>query len=424
MYRSTARVPSRAHARNTLVLSRIFATLGALGLACLASMSSARADDRPEDRGVILQRARGQLALANYEVAIEGFENLARLYPADDEAPTALKEAIVLRLGMGQLDLAGRDAELFLRTYGSKQPSEAATVLVGVAQAYADHDEPAVAKKLFQPSMDFIDRAAPLDKRLVAHALLGRSLLALGAPTDRRKAEEELDKVRALWKDPAAAVKTFTEQGVDTRRVGQALNAVGEAYFFFAEQKRAAAEAIPFPAYTGRGDHEDVLAHLNTKVVDWVKKKRPAIELAEREYLKIVDLQPVAPPRWVIASAARVGQMWGHFVTDFRAAPLPKEWSSNGPVPKMAMTYADLRKLYFKKIDEAAEPHKRAARGAFVTCLRTSIKFQYFDAHAESCAEWLSRNYKSEFPRIDELRPRSGLLAPPGLSIAPLPEPK
>ena len=42
---------------------------------------------------------------------------------------------------------------------------------------------------------------------------------------------------------------------------------------------------------------------------------------------------------------------------------------------------------------------------------------------AESCAAWLTRYYKSEYPRIDELAPRFGLLDAPGLSIAPLPDP-
>ena len=108
----------------------------------------------------------------------------------------------------------------------------------------------------------------------------------------------------------------------------------------------------------------------------------------------------------------------------FRAAPLPKEWLQHGTLPGSTMTYDELRSSYFKQIDEAAEPQKRAARGAFRTCLNYAVKFQYFDAHAQSCVDWLTRFDRGAFPRIDELMPRWGSIAPPGLSTEPLPEPK
>ena len=72
------------------------------------------------------------------------------------------------------------------------------------------------------------------------------------------------------------------------RRLGKALTAVGEAYFFFAEEKRDDVEKIKFPEYKGPGAKEAVLKHIKAKVIDWIKKKRPAIEKAQAEYLKIV----------------------------------------------------------------------------------------------------------------------------------------
>ncbi len=408
-----ARSPFSSIARALSLRALLAAAAFALPLPALAAP--------PEDARTILQRARGQQALTNYEEAVTNYEAFAQAYPADAEAPSALKEALVIRIALGQLDLATRDAELFHRNYGVKQPGEAATVLVGLAAAHVERDDFATGKKLLDSGMAFIDRAAPLDKRILAHTLLGRAWLKLG---DSKRAEDEFTKVRALWKDPAAALKTLESQGADNRRIAQALTSVGEAHFFFAEQKRVLADSIAFPAYTGRGDRDDVHKHLNTKVVDWVKRKRPAIELAEKEYLRIVEIQPAAPPRWVIAAASRVGQMWAHFVSDFRAAPLPKEWMKNGPVPGSSMTYEELRKTYYQAIDEAAEPQKRAARGAFRTCLSYAVKFQYFDAHAQTCVDWLTRFDRAAFPRIDELAPRWGLIAAPGLSAEPLPEAK
>jgi hypothetical protein len=217
-------------------------------------------------------------------------------------------------------------------------------------------------------------------------------------------AVSEYNKVRGLWKDPAAVVAKIQASG-NERSLAKALTSVGEALFFFAEQQRKEVEKIKFPEYKGAGTREEVLKHINTKVKDWVSKKRPAIEAAEKEYKKVVDLQPAPPPRWVIAAGSRVGQMWGKFVAEFRAAPIPKEWKGHGPVPGAGdLTYDELRGEYFAKLDEASEPQKQTAKGAFKTCLDYSVKFQFFDEYSRTCEVWLSKNYGAEYHLIDEFR--------------------
>jgi hypothetical protein len=178
---------------------------------------------------------------------------------------------------------------------------------------------------------------------------------------------------------------------------------VGEALFFFAEQKRREVDRIRFPEYKGSGRRDDVLRHVKTKVADWIQKKRPAIEETEREYLKIKELRP-APPMWVIASGARVGQMWGKFVAEFRAAPIPKEWTQNGPSNIEGLTWEEIRGEYYRAIDEASEPQRQRAKGAYQACLDYSVKFQHFDQNSRACEVWLSKNYGSEYHMIDELR--------------------
>ncbi len=133
-------------------------------------------------------------------------------------------------------------------------------------------------------------------------------------------------------------------------------------------------------------------------------RKRPAIEEAEREYRKVLDLQPSPPPRWVIASGARVGQMWGKFVAEFRAAPIPKEWRQNGPSPYGDLPWEEIRSAYIGAIDEKSEPFRQRAKVAYQGCLEVSSKYQYFDEHSRACELWLSRNYGAEFHAVDELR--------------------
>jgi hypothetical protein len=208
----------------------------------------------------------------------------------------------------------------------------------------------------------------------------------------------EYKKVLGLWKNPSQAQgeinKLKEDQGSKDRRLGRALEAVGEALFFFAEKERGKLDRIKFPVYRGPGDKAKVMKHIDTKVKDWYEKKGKAITSAEKEYKKIIDLQPVPPPRWVIAAGSRVGEMWGTFVKEFRAAPIPKEWKKDDMI----------RNAYYNSLDSASEPWKQRAKGATVTCLGYSVKYQYFDEYSRACEEWLAENYKSEFHLIDEFR--------------------
>jgi hypothetical protein len=357
--------------------------------------------------------------VAEYAEAADGLELFARLAPKAAEAPDALTDAVVLRLGLGQAEQAVRDADLFVKAYGETKPAQAAQIAFAIGAHYIEKEDWGEARRRLSGAMSLIDRDGTVDVQIQAHGLLGRVFVKLNILP---RAAAEYDKVRGMWKDPAAVVKKIQETG-DDRRLAKALTAEGEALFFFAEQQRKEIEKIRFPAYKGAGNREDVLEHLSTKVRDWVAKKRPAIEATEKEYKKILDLQPMPPPRWVVAAASRVGQMWGKFTAEFRAAPIPKEWKGHGVVPgSPGLTYPELRGEYYAKLDQVSEPQKQTAKSAFKTCVDDSVKYQYFDEHARRCTEWLSRNYGTEFPLIDELRPRFVLASSAGLLPGPAAE--
>ena len=336
-------------------------------------------------------------AIAVYDKAASFFEK----YAADTQykgefADKALSDAVVLRLGLGQEEEAIDDAAKFNRYHGRKKPRQTAQIAFAVASHFAEKKEWAKVVKYLRGNMRFIDTKATLDVRVQSYALLGRSMVM---QKKARQAAPDYGKVVGIWKDPkAAAAQIMSIKGEDemskTRRLGRALEAVGEALFYFAEQKREKVDAVKFPEYKGPGDKEKVLTHINTKVADWIKKKKPLIEDASGEYKKIIDLQPAPPPRWVIAAGSRVGQMWGTFVAEFRAAPIPDY---------MKKDY-ELRTAYYGALDDASEPQKQVAKSAFITCLGYSVKYQYFDEYSRTCEKWLAENYKSEFHLIDEFR--------------------
>lgn len=345
-------------------------------------------------------------AIAVYEDAAVYYERFAAENPTLPKAPEALQDAIVLRLGLGQEKQAMADAEQFTKSYGTTQPALAARVSFAIGSHLLEKGDHAAARKRLADAISSIDRHATIDVQIQAHALLGRAYDKLGM---RTQALAEHTKVRGAWANPEAMTKKFADlypdEGERARHLGKTLTAVGEALFFFAEQKRADVDRIKFPEYKGSGEKNDVLRHVQTRVAEWVKKKRAAIEVADKEYRKIANLMPAPPPRWTVAGAARVGQMWSRFVAEFRAAPIPKEWKQNGPHPTIPeLTWEEIRLRYYEELDRASEPQKLQAKAAYEGCLQLSVKHQHFDESARTCEVWLSKNYGNEYHLVDEFR--------------------
>lgn len=332
-------------------------------------------------------------AIAMYDKAAEYYELYAETvkYKGDDSVQ-ALSDAVVLRLGLGEEDQALEDAKTFRSKFGGRKPEQAAQIAFAIAAHYGDKAEwNEVRRSLTGQSMSLIDRGASLDVRMQAHALLARAYNQMKtAPAARR----EYAKVVGLWKDPKKSEAAIRESGGGDRQVGRALEAVGEALFYQAEQTKTKVDDYEFPKYKGKKDKDGISKHIGTKVKDWYTKKKVMIAEAAEEYKKVLDLQPVPPPRWVIASGAQVGAMWGKFVSDFRSAPIPKEWEKD----------YEIRTAYYGSLDDASEPFKEQAKGAFVLCMAYTAKYQYFDQYSRSCEEWLAENYKNDFHLIDEFR--------------------
>lgn len=354
--------------------------------------------DSPLAKKALYEIGGNYQAIAVYDRASDFFEKYCDATAFKGEfADQALSDAVVLRLGIGQDDQAIKDAANFNRYYGAKKPTQTAQIAFAIAAHYGEKKDWNNVQKFLGPqSMKMIDTKATTDVRAQAHALLGRAYVK---QEKMPGAGKEFATVRDLWKDPKAAVASIEgipgeDANAKQRRLGRALEAVGEALFFFAEQKKAKVDKVVFPEYKGQGTKELVLKHINTKVKDWIGKKRPLIDEASAEYVKIVNLQPVPPPKWVIAAGSRVGDMWGKFVKEFRAAPIPDA---------MKKDY-EIRTAYYGALDEASEPQKQQAKGAYNTCLGYSVKYQYFDEFSRNCEVWLADNYKNEFHVVDEFR--------------------
>ena len=351
-------------------------------------------------------------AIAVYADAAEWYERFAKESPDMADAPTALSDAVVLRLGLGQVAEAMADAKAFTARYGSRRPAEAAQVAFAIGAHDVGRGDWRNAERRLSGALRQIEASATLEVQLQAEAMLGRTYARLGQGA---RAAELYGKVRDAWRDPVAGRERMRNVGgtedEQLRRLGKALTAVGEARYFFAERRRAEVEAIQFPEYRGSGERKDVERHIATKVKQWKERKDAAIRQAEHEYLGSLDLEP-APPEWVIAAGAAVGKMWGRYVAEFRAAPYPKEWDQPGASPygdpndpsAPPLLWSEIRAEYLRKLDEASEKQKQQAKAAYEKCLSYSVKYMYFDQDSRSCESWLSKSYPGEYHLIDELR--------------------
>jgi TolA-binding protein len=348
-------------------------------------------------------------AIAVYDQAADWYERYAKENPHRKNADNALSDAIVLRLGLGQEDLAVADVKEYTSDYANSNATEAAQIAFAIGAHYADKEDWESTRKALAGAMRTLDKAPP-DIQVQAHATYARALMHLKSA----QAKPEYARVRSIWGDGTAAqakiAEAYKAESQDSRdhKLGKALDAVGEAMFYFAEErKKDRVDAIVFPIYKGPGGKDDIKRYMDKSLMPWVHKKQQAIEDVDKDYQKITELQPVPPPRWVIASASRAGMMWGAFVDDFRRAPYPKEWDRKGFVPGTgdSLSWNEVKATYLEHLDEASEPIKKEkAKPALKRCLDDSVKYQYFDEYSRDCEKWLAKNYKTEYHVVDELR--------------------
>jgi tetratricopeptide (TPR) repeat protein len=367
-------------------------------------------------------------AMAAFEEAAASWERFAREAPARDEAPAALADAALLRLRLGQVDLASADAERFRQSFpAAAHLARSVELTFALAAHHEDRGDPEAARAVLAEAMPRIDRGAPRDVQISAHGRLGRVLARLGRT---RAAAAEHGRVQAAarrsgrWAKRPAAAPPWSEG---------ALEAAAEAFFFSAEQKREAAARIQLRPYQGAGDRGSVTAYLTTTAADWLERKRAAVEAAERAYLRVFGADvpeppppppppppgvigllggdPSAPlypsegdllssgdpppsPRLAIAAAARVGALWDEVMRSVRSMPVV-------PFPS-----DEIRATYYSMVcDGPADLARERAKAAFEACLRLSVRYRLWGEDARACEGWLARNYGAEYKGVEEIVP-------------------
>ena len=384
--------------------ARAFRAAHLLAKAIVAYRALLLFDDRAKAGSPLAVKAVYELgqsyrALALYEQAAAHLERYAAMNPRAYDADRAITDAVVLRLGLGDDAQATKDVASFTRTWGTTKRAEAAQLVFALARHHVERKAWSKANTVLVGSLAMLDRG-PVDLTIRAHALLARIAIESNDPA---RATTEFAKVRAMWSDPAAAQLAIRhgwpgedEQQI-SKRVATCALAVGEAMWNAAEDQRVAeVEPLKLPPFTGPAERSAIMAYTQTKVRPWFEKKRSAIEKAEAEYVRILDIKPYPPPTWVIAAGAAVGSMWSDFADDFVRVPIPDAWRRSPA----------LYGAYYDALDQMSEPIKAGrAKPAMKKCLELAVRFQVDDARTRVCDAWLAKTYKAEHHLLDEIIP-------------------
>jgi tetratricopeptide (TPR) repeat protein len=369
--------------------------------------------DHPLSHRAIAQVGANYHALAIYDRAAEHYERYATHDGRCADAETAeacpdpadgLRSAVLFRLGLGQTDQAVDDAERFERLYRRTQPRMVAEVVFAIG---AVHERDERWPRLVDHYRSFVRRyardATPTQLAR-AHVLAARGFLRQG---DRGRAEPHLRAaIEIQARGGEAAIDALGLEG-DARERERLLlrDAVAEARYELAEAARLRFEALRFPVFRRSATLSEVTRWSEGELAPWLVQKQALLREAEAAYGEVA---PLAIPRWQIAAASRVGDMFMSVVAQVLESPVPDEIARD----------PDLLDLYDDTLVRVVEPLEQVATQRYEFCLTTATRARWFDDRSHRCEEALNRLDAVRFPVASELRGRSGHTpdtgAPPG----------
>jgi hypothetical protein len=128
-------------------------------------------EDESEGPDVTLERAHDHQAKARFADAAADYEQFAAAHPGDERAATALDNAYLLRVGLGQHEQAEADRDALERSYVHTQP-ERATAVFWSRRAHLDHDQ--ARRDHAVAYLKKYRRSGGVDREIVAEAVIAQ----------------------------------------------------------------------------------------------------------------------------------------------------------------------------------------------------------------------------------------------------------
>jgi tetratricopeptide (TPR) repeat protein len=247
------------------------------------------------------------------------------------------------------------------------------------------------AKTALGTAIPIVEKGGAPDDVAVANALLGRTHAALG---DRKSARKSFDAALAAADASEPGVLGDADEARRNLRLARLALVRGEALFDSAEEKRAAAVVKKAPVYRGSGSASDLGKFASKELAPWMNERRAAIAEAEEAYRKVLDVKPMPPPIWVVASAERVADLHATLVQQLSLIPMPAAWNGEGELN--GVKKSEIREAYRAALDGALEPMRAQATAAYRVCVERAQRFGVQSDAATRCQGWLAKQPASK----------------------------
>lgn len=418
---------------------------------------------KPDDRlsqKAVLMIGQNYHALAWFSRAADYYEQFAKKYPGEKEAPDALQNAIVFRLGRGEYDKAKDDVSLYIKKYGPRKKfkSKVASAFFSLGSIYEAREDTAGLMKHYNSYLKTWGKAGGADREILAHMKIGSQLWKESCPNSgvngacislrrvrskrtikKRKKKKTLElrtqcgpetkmrvtvikrnkaKAAAAQKHFSSALKIFKKSGKKAvrgqnedeiaRRRQEMRSAVAAARFYQAERILETFLEVGFPKDLDFSDKNKKKKKASEKkFTKYIGDKGKLLDQARKAYQEVIKQKQA---HWAIAGAARIGQLFQNFSDALFTASvptptIPKQLRKREDKEEFLMAFTD---AYCDALENQAVPLEKKAVQGLAKCLEKSTELSWYNEWSELCESELNQIAPSEYPLAAEIRAKPG----------------
>ncbi len=397
-------------------------------------------------------------AIAFYSKAADRFEQYADKYTKDKYASTALQNAYLFRLGLGDESKAQENLSRYEGLYKRKDPKQAAQIFWSKHELL---DTDAARLKHAKEFIKTYGNKGGTDRRVVAEAAIGQILWRQSCEKDqlydscltvkrkkatageetRKKANRLRKKGKKKKKDDVPKYCGSATQGIITvHKRDKKLSEQAQSHFKTALKLASKKPSIPAEeaqrvedyknawgmsmVYQADKKYEEYLRinipeELDFYTEEW--KKGSGIPQWERQYKKQLEIKKDSEKRFsefydskiklgeelvkAYSGVKSSGSPYWVLAAAARTAVLSQNFADQlyrAEVPKSMKT----EEMYFAYCDALAiraEGPEKVAVEAFTYCLQKSTEYQYFNQFSRMCEEELQQRKPDEYPATNEM---------------------
>jgi hypothetical protein len=140
------------------------------------------------------------------------------------------------------------------------------------------------------------------------------------------------------------------------------------------------------------------------KFLAWYTNKLKQTDVAQKTYQSVIQMKQA---HWVIAAAARIGQLFQDFSGQLYTAQVPKAGASPAGYPQEDFE-RDFHDAYCDAMVDKAEPLETKAIEGLSVCLNKSTDLSFYDEWSQLCESELNQLKPVEYPIASEIRAQPG----------------